>query len=92
MITFSPAELDLIDRQWRSVASDHVWTGWSAFGEAPDEVIIYRTRAHWRKFPLRKASPNFSIFTEQGEKLAVFSNLEQLTEMIESLPGLNLES
>jgi hypothetical protein len=31
-----------------------MWTGWAAAGESPEQVWIFRTRAHWRRFPLVK--------------------------------------
>ncbi|MEM7493068.1 MAG: hypothetical protein AAF296_06765 [Pseudomonadota bacterium] len=88
MTRFSVSDLDAIDRLWRAVAPDHVWTGWSAMGEAPEEVIIYRTRAHWRKFPLRKSKLGFAIFDERGTQLAEAATLDGLLTEIEALPGL----
>ena len=89
MTRFSPADLDAIDRLWRAVPSDHVWTGWSASGETPEEVTIYRTRAHWRKFPLRKTGDAFTLHNERGDELARGTSLEALLAEVEALPGLN---
>ncbi|MEM1037517.1 MAG: hypothetical protein AAGI14_12235 [Pseudomonadota bacterium] len=89
MSRFSAADLDLIDALWRSVPSDHVWTGWSAMGAEPEEVIIYRTRAHWRKFPLRKTDTGFTLHNERGTELAKAKTLKSLLETVEALPGLN---
>jgi len=88
MTRFSADDLDAIDRLWRAVPSDHVWTGWSASGETPEEVIIYRTRAHWRKFPLRKSTTAFTLHNERGDELAKAPSLAALLSKVEALPGL----
>ncbi|GAB5458105.1 MAG: hypothetical protein Hens3KO_11350 [Henriciella sp.] len=88
MLNFSESDLEAIDRLWRSVPSDHVWTGWSANGAAPEEVIIYRTRAHWRKFPLRRTGAEFGLYNERGKELAKHPTLDGLLAQIEALPGL----
>ena len=89
MTRFSAADLTAIDALWRAVPPEHVWTGWSACGAEPEEVIIYRTRAHWRKFPLRKVEGGFAIFTEGGTQLATHAELVGLLAQVEALPGLN---
>lgn len=89
MKTFSQQDLDTIDRLWRSVPADHVWTGWSASGAEPDEVWLYRTRAHWRKFPLRKSGNGFALFDERDSKVADAETLSDLLPAIESIPALD---
>ena len=88
MQTFSQSDLDAIDTLWRSVPADHVWTGWSAAGANPAEVWLYRTRAHWRKFPLRKTDSGFALFDEKDRKVAQARTLEDLLSAVESIPGL----
>ena len=88
MQTFSQQDLDAIDQLWRSVPADHVWTGWSAAGAEPDEVWLYRTRAHWRKFPLRKTGDGFALYDENDHKVAEAGNLQDLLTAVESIPGL----
>lgn len=88
MQAFSQSDLDAIDKLWRSVPADHVWTGWSAAGAEPEEVWLYRTRAHWRKFPLRKTEGGFALFDEKDRKVASASSLDQLLEAVEGIPGL----
>ena len=88
MNSFSQQDLDEIDKLWRSVPADHVWTGWSASGVEPDEVWLYRTRAHWRKFPLRKTSNGFAIHDERERKVAEAETLQDLLQAVESIPGL----
>jgi hypothetical protein len=44
MTAFSPSEVDEIDALWRSLPPDHMWTGWAAAGESPDQIWIFRTR------------------------------------------------
>ncbi len=88
MQTFSQSDLDAIDKLWRSVPADHVWSGWSAAGAEPEEVWLYRTRAHWRKFPLRKTGNGFALFDEHDRKVASAASLDELLEAVESIPGL----
>lgn len=88
MAAFSRDELDQIDALWRALPEDHVWTGWAAAGEAPDEVWIFRTRAHWRRFPLRKQGGAYVLLDERGRPLARARTLETLLARVEALPGL----
>ncbi|MEM9180928.1 MAG: hypothetical protein AAGA89_14540 [Pseudomonadota bacterium] len=89
MSQFSADDLDAIDRLWRSIPADHVWTGWSASGETPDEITLYRTRAHWRRFPLRKSNQDFVLFDDKGNEVARSDSLEALLEQVEAIPGLS---
>ncbi|MEM7638866.1 MAG: hypothetical protein AAF269_07365 [Pseudomonadota bacterium] len=89
MSQFSADDLDAIDRLWRSIPADHVWTGWSASGETPEEITLYRTRAHWRRFPLRKSNQDFVLFDDKGNEVARSDSLEALLEQVEAIPGLS---
>ena len=89
MKRFSQQDLDEIDKLWRNVPADHVWTGWSASGVEPAEVWLYRTRAHWRKFPLRKTEDGFALFDERGQHVASAASLAGLLKAVESIPGLS---
>ncbi|MEL6723434.1 MAG: hypothetical protein AAFP81_00450 [Pseudomonadota bacterium] len=88
MSRFSAADLDAIDRLWRSVPADHVWTGWSASGEFPEEVTLYRTQAHWRRFPLRKSNDEFVLFDDRGTEVARSTTPAELLRQVEAIPGL----
>ena len=88
MQAFSQSDLDEIDKLWRSVRADHVWTGWSAAGAEPEEVWLYRTRAHWRKSPLRKTEDGFALYDEKDSEVASATSLDDLLEAVESIPGL----
>ena len=88
MQTFSQSDLDEIDKLWRSVPADHVWAGWSAAGAEPEEVWLYRTRAHWRKFPLRKTSDGFALYDEKDRPVASAKSLDDLLSAVEGIPGL----
>ena len=54
----------------------------------PEEVIIYRTRMHWRKFPLRRTEAGFALFDERDRKRAEHKTLAGLLAQVEALPGL----
>ena len=88
MNRFSVSDLEAIDRLWRSVPADHVWTGWSATGDEPEEITLYRTRAHWRRFPLRKSNQDFVLFDDRGREVARSTSLEDLLKQVEAIPGL----
>ncbi len=88
MDPFTPDDLAAIDRLWRSLPQDHVWTGWAAAGEAPTEVWIIRTRANWRRFPLRKHAGGFALHDETGDIIAMDTALAGLLARVEALPAL----
>ncbi len=88
--SFTREEIETIDRLWRAVGENHVWTGWAAAGDAPEEVLIYRTRAHWRRFPLRKTGKGYALHIETGRKVAEAETLDALLKRVESIPGLRV--
>ncbi|MDG1827509.1 MAG: hypothetical protein P8H62_14720 [Henriciella sp.] len=89
MNQFSAADLEAIDRLWRSVPADHVWTGWSATGEEPEEIVLYRTKAHWRRFPLRKSNSGFVLYDDKDTEVAKADSLTDLLTEVEAIPGLS---
>jgi len=91
MSTFTPEEIDLIDQLWRAVPADHVWSGWAASGDAPSEVWIFRTRAHWRRFPLKKEGVSYVLFDERDTRVAEAGSLKGLLEAVDAIPGLERE-
>ncbi len=92
MTAFTASDLKALDELWRNLPGDHVWTGWSAQGDEPEEIILYRTRAHWRKFPLRKTPEGFTIFDDQNQPVAEAASLDELIVRVEAIPGLNAAS
>lgn len=90
MARFTRKEIETIDHLWRALPEDHVWTGWAAAGETPHEVWIFRTRAHWRRFPLRKTETGYALFLESGRRIASAATLEALLQRVEAVPGLRL--
>lgn len=90
MEAFTPEDLAAIDRLWRSLPRGHVWTGWAAAGDAPEEIWIIRTRAHWRRFALRKHRGGFALHDETGEIVGMDQTLAGLLARVEALPGLEM--
>lgn len=88
MSRFTAKEIAEIDTLWRAVPSDHVWSGWAAAGEAPEEIWIFRTRAHWRKFPLTKTETGYAISDESRSQVATARSLPALLKKVEAIPGL----
>jgi len=90
MTPFTRSELEEIDALWRRLPASHVWTGWASAGEAPGEIWLFRTRAHWRRFSLRKVSSGYVLFDANGRRLAGADSLAALLERVETVPGLSL--
>ncbi|KCZ51504.1 hypothetical protein [Hyphomonas pacifica] len=88
MGNFTPSEIDEIDRLWRELPADHMWTGWAASGREPQQVWIFRTRAHWRRFPLSKTGLGYSIADERGRPVVHARSLKALLKKVELIPGL----
>jgi hypothetical protein len=89
MSAFTPSELDEIDALWRSLPPDHMWTGWAAAGESPEQSWFFRTRAHWRRFPLVKTETGYALSDEKGRRTVQAASLQELLSAVESIPALN---
>lgn len=90
MPRFSPEEIDEIDRLWRSLPADHMWTGWAAVGQSPDTVWIYRSRAHWRRFPLTRTETGYALSDDRGRLFREAASLEDLLRAVEAVPQLRI--
>ena len=88
MLRFSPEEIDEIDRLWRSLPAGHMWTGWAATGEAPETVWIFRSRAHWRRFPLTRTDEGYALGDDRGNPFRDAVTLEDLLRAVEAVPAL----
>ncbi|OYW88460.1 MAG: hypothetical protein B7X53_00995 [Hyphomonas sp. 34-62-18] len=90
MLRFSPEEIDAIDQLWRGLPAGHMWTGWAAVGQSPETVWIYRSRAHWRRFPLTRTQDGYALGDDQGRPFREAATLEDLLKAVEAVPGLRL--
>lgn len=88
--TFTRAEIEALDALWRAQPEGHVWTGWSYVGMPPREISIFRTRAHWRRFPLRKRPGAYVLYDDRDRKVAEAATLEALLTAVEAIPGLSV--
>jgi hypothetical protein len=88
MARFTKADIEAIDRLWRSLPADHMWTGWSAVGETPETVWIFRARAHWRRFPLTRTEAGFALSDDRGRLFREAASLEELLQAVEAVPEL----
>lgn len=88
MLLFSPEEIEEIDRLWRSLPAGHMWTGWAAVGQSPATVWIYRSRAHWRRFPLTRTEAGYALSDDAGRLFRQAASLEELLRAVEAVPGL----
>lgn len=86
---FSPEDIDEIDRLWRRLPADHMWTGWAATGERPETVWIFRTLTHWRLFPLSRTQTGYALRDDQGNLFREASTPEGLLAAVEAVPRLS---
>ncbi|AXE62776.1 hypothetical protein ACQKH5_15455 [Hyphomonas sp. NPDC076900] len=90
MLRFSPEDIDAIDQLWRSLPPGHMWTGWAAVGQPPETVWIYRSRAHWRRFPLTRTKAGYALGDDQGRPFREAATLEDLLAAVEAVPRLRV--
>jgi hypothetical protein len=88
MPKFSSEDIDKIDRLWRSLPADHMWTGWAATGERPETVWIFRTLTHWRRFPLTRTETGYALSDDRGNLFREAATLEELLAAVEAVPQL----
>lgn len=88
MPCFSPSEIDEIDRLWRQLPADHIWTGWAASGDFPEIVWLFRTRAHWRRFPLTRSEAGYVLSDDRGQVFREAATLDDLLKAVEAVPSL----
>ncbi len=86
MSDFSPADIDEIDRLWRSLPASHMWSGWAAVGERPETVWIFRTLTHWRRFPLTRTEAGYALSDDRGNLFREAAKLADLLRALESVP------
>lgn len=89
MPNFSPEDIDEIDRLWRSLPADHMWSGWAAAGETPDTVYIFRVLTHWRRFPLTRTPSGYALSDDRGNLFREAATLEDLLRAVEAVPRRN---
>lgn len=88
MPDFSPDDIDEIDRLWRSLPADHMWSGWAATGERPATVWIFRTLTHWRRFPLTRTRTGYALSDDSGNLFREAGSLGELLQAVEAVPQL----
>lgn len=88
MPKFSPEDIDEIDRLWRSLPADHMWTGWAVCGDRPETVWIFRTLTHWRRFPLTRTETGYALNDDRGNLFREAATLEELLAAVEAVPQL----
>ncbi|ACT59995.1 RNA-binding protein [Hirschia baltica] len=88
MKLFSETEINNIEQMWRALGGDHPWTGWATLPENPDEIWIFRSRANWRRFILRKTDAAYVLFDDTQNSEEVFEELESLANKVGQVPAL----
>jgi hypothetical protein len=89
MICFSQQDLQIVERQWRSLSSDHEWVGWAAVGGAPAEVWLFRKRSNWRYLPLRRDDQGYVLSDEHNKNSIRFRSLEAVADALAQIPPLS---
>jgi len=87
MVAFTQAELDSIAQLWRTRPPEQLWSGWAYIGTEPDEIWLYRSRTHWRRFPLVKAEVGYVLLGDRDSPLARAVSLPDIIGAIEEIPA-----
>jgi len=88
MVCFSALETAEIDRIWRTLPIDHVWSGWAAVDEKPETIWLYRRRQNWRRFELLKEAEAYVLTDEAGAKIGSSAQLNDILCDLEIAPPL----
>lgn len=87
MARFTRAETREIDRIWRTLPPDHVWTGWAAIGNRPARIWLYRRQQNWRRFPLVKGGGGYCLYDEDARQIACADRLADVLGDVEAIPA-----
>ncbi len=85
---FSKIEINNIEQMWRSLDTDHPWTGWAARSNNPDEIWIFRSQVNWRRFILRKTQSAYVLQDDTQNCEEVFEQLDTLASKVGAVPAL----
>ncbi|MEL7129823.1 MAG: hypothetical protein AAGK23_09765, partial [Pseudomonadota bacterium] len=88
MDRFSISEIEEIDRYWRARSDEDAWSGWAAAGWNPKTIWIYRTREHWRRFPLIKHLGSYALLDDNDREVSRDASLSHVLSQIDAVPGL----
>lgn len=91
MSRFSEKETAEIDRIWRTLPTDHMWSGWAAVDRRPKTIWLYRRRNNWRRFELVKRGEGYALVDEQGARLGASNSLIKVLCEIETAPSLPVD-
>ena len=87
--TFSQDDLEAIDAIWRSLPDNDNWVGWAATANQADTVWLFRKRANWRRFLLRKTEENqLVLHDEERKQVGTCTQFEELPKVIDDLPQM----
>ncbi|MEM6625754.1 MAG: hypothetical protein AAF719_03550 [Pseudomonadota bacterium] len=88
MTNVSPGDLSALDKVWRALPEGHPWCGWAHVASDIDEIWVFRERANWRRFVLRKTFEGWTLFDDASVTLANLAKLEDAPDAIASAPSL----
>lgn len=89
MSRFNKQETAEIDRMWRELPADHVWSGWAAVDSEPKAIWLYRLLNNWRRFELVKQKGHYALIDDKGARVGTSNTLSNLSDEIEMAPSLN---
>lgn len=88
MQPFTPSDIEDLDNLWRDLSEDHPWSGWAFIEAQTGEIWVFRKRANWRRFVLRRVGEGFSLEDERGEEVRLFSRMAELPGAVADMPTL----
>ena len=88
MSRFSEHETAEIDRIWRDLPPEHIWSGWAAVDREPETIWLYRRLNNWRRFELVKQGGRYALVDEHGAELGSSQSLQTVLCEIEAAPSL----
>lgn len=87
MAAFTAEELETLNALWRD-GRVPIWAGWSAAGDAPTEIRVFRRRRYWRVFRLVKHRRTYVLYDDSERELWRGASLCALAAAIDAAPPL----
>ncbi len=88
MTEFSDDDMQALDAIWRQLPMNHAWTGWARIDSYAGEIWLFRTRANWRRFILRKSGDGMVLEDDTGKAAQSVAGMADLPAAVARVPAL----